>query len=73
MAEKFNYPFTFVPTGLVNPKVDNNPFVSTKDLFEHDEESIGITFFLSHHPMFPVDGVNPAKYIESFLIVNNGQ
>ncbi len=57
-----------MPAGLIHPKI-NHHSITKKDRLEHRQESIGIAFCLTHHPMSARNGIDPSKDIQPFMML----
>ena len=66
---KVQNPLSFMPTRLVNKKLEDNVLISRKNALEHSQKSIGITSFLAYHSVLSSNWVNPPKYIETFMML----
>ena len=63
----------FVPTGLINPELDTDLFVSIQYFPEHAQKAISVPFFLLHHPMLSTHWVDPTEDVETLAMLALGQ
>ena len=69
IGKKFRNPFPLMPTGLIHPEINHHSLITKKDILEHRKKSVGIAFFLTHHPMSAPDGIDPSKDIQPFVML----
>src|SRR4030043_882290 len=69
IGKKFRNPFPLMPTGLIHPKINHHSLITKKDILEHGKKSVGIPFFLTHHPMNAPDRIDPSKDIQPFMML----
>ena len=72
VGKEFRNPFSFVPTGLIYPKLNQHSLITSKDVLEHGKEPIGIPFGLTQHPMGAPDGIHPSKDIKPLVMLALG-
>ena len=63
---------TFMPSGIVYPKVDGLSFEAIANLPQHLNKSIGIAADPLHDSMCSLDKINPSKDIQSLLMLTPG-
>jgi hypothetical protein len=59
----------FVPSGLVYPKINKILPVAAEDRPKHSQESIRIPFRLPDHPVIASNRIDPAEYINPFMML----
>ena len=69
IGKKFRNSFSFMSTGLIHPKIDQHTLLTKKDILEHGYKSVGISSFLTQHPMSAPDGIHPSKDIKLFVML----
>jgi len=73
IGKKFRNPFPLMPTGLIDPKLNQHSLITKKDIFEHGYKSVAISLFLAQHPMSTPDRIHPSKNIKPFVMLALGQ
>jgi hypothetical protein len=71
-TQKFNDPFSFMPAGLIDPKLDEKLLIASEDAREHGQKTIRIALGLFDHAMSALHGIHPAEDIEPLLMLASG-
>jgi hypothetical protein len=58
-----------MPTGLIHPEINQHSLITKEDILQHGKKSVGIAFFLTHHPMSAPDGIDPSKDIQPLVML----
>ncbi|HYA42258.1 MAG TPA: hypothetical protein VEF34_13200, partial [Syntrophobacteraceae bacterium] len=60
---------SFMPGSIVGPKVDGQAFETRYDFGEHFEKPVRVSSHPFHNSMKPVKRIDPAKKIETFMML----
>ena len=66
------YPLPSVPSGSIDPKIDDFPLEMYPDVFENPQKAIRIAPHPFHHPMQSLSRSYPAKEIQPLLMLTAG-
>jgi hypothetical protein len=69
---KILYTLPSVPSGSINPKIDDFLFETHRDAFENPQKPVGIAPRPFHHPMQSGNRSYPSKDIQPFLMLAAG-